>query len=148
MPNEPAEANEPVSIARAAFETLVFAPIGLGAMLVEDAPSALRQVRQELRNARFIGRLTVDQGAARLRAAASAEQRPSERVARDADDVVDVGESNESVLAIDGYDDLPAIEIVAQLEALSAAERGIIADHEQANRRRRTVLGKIAQLGQ
>ena len=51
-------------------------------------------------------------------------------------------------LAIDGYDAMPAIEIVSRLESLSPEQLTAIADHESANRRRRTVLGKIAQLGE
>lgn len=52
---------------RTAFDLFVYAPIGLGAMLIEDGPAAIERARQELRNARFIGRLTVDQGVAQMR---------------------------------------------------------------------------------
>jgi len=53
--------------ARAALDVLVFAPLGFGAMLIEDSPAAVRRVRQELSNARFIGRFAVDQGVAEMR---------------------------------------------------------------------------------
>lgn len=141
--DEPIERVDHVVIARAAFETLVFAPIGLGAKLVVDAPSALRRVRQELNNARFIGRLTVEQGAARLRAQNDGVESPGrpERVGEPV--VVDTATG---ALPIEGYDEMPAIEIVALLESLTDVQRAIIADHEKAHRRRRTVLGKIAQL--
>ncbi len=141
MTEEPREDIDPAVIARAAIETLVFAPIGLGAKFVDDAPGALRRVRQELSNARFIGRLTVEQGAARLRERADEQPAGSPR---DRDAVEPAGERG--TLPIEGYDEMPAIEIVALLETLTTAQREVVAEHEAAHRRRRTVLGKIAQL--
>ncbi|MFK7916857.1 MAG: hypothetical protein AB8G14_02170 [Ilumatobacter sp.] len=134
------DATDPTVLARAAFETLVFAPIGLGAKLVEDAPAAVRRVRQELNNARFIGRLTVEQGSARLR------ERSNERPAQPTASGSDTPPDFDTGLPIAGYDDMAAIEIVSRLETLSPLERTVIAEHESANRRRRTVLGKISQL--
>ncbi|MEP4648959.1 MAG: hypothetical protein ABJ314_02165, partial [Ilumatobacter sp.] len=75
MSDGPGKPNDPLVVMRAAWEMLVFAPIGLGAKFVDDAPGAIKRVRQELSNARFIGRLTVEQGAARLRAQATADAR-------------------------------------------------------------------------
>lgn len=141
MTDDATDENDPVAIARAVYETLVFAPIGLGSKLVDDAPEVLRRVRQELNNARFVGRMAFEQGASRLREQAQ-EAGDASRSAGDAE-VVDV-ESEE--LPITSYDELPAIEIVAMLEALTPAQRRTIAEHESANRRRRTVLGKIDQL--
>lgn len=132
-------------IARAAFETLVFAPIGLGVKLVVDAPAAVRRVRQELNNARFIGRLTVEQSAARLRARSDAGNPPDGSERGGETGVVDVAMGS---LPIEAYDEMPAIEIIAMLESLTDAERAVIAGHEKAHRRRRTVLGKIAQLAE
>lgn len=57
------------------------------------------------------------------------------------DDVVDSGE-----LAVPDYDSLPAIDIVGQLDSLTPDELRAVESYERANRRRRTVLGKIAQL--
>lgn len=56
-------------------------------------------------------------------------------------DVVDSGE-----LAVPDYDSLPAIDIVGQLDSLTSDELRAVESYERANRRRRTVLGKIAQL--
>ena len=144
MSDEPADAIDPAIIARAALETLVFAPIGLGAKLVDDAPEAVRRVRQELSNARFIGRLTVEQGAARLR------QRTVEpsALSQAADAAEKAGDADPDALPIVGYDELPAIEIVAMLADLTPAQRETIGAHETAHRQRRTVLGKIAQLAE
>ncbi len=144
MSDEPADATDHVIIARAALEALVFAPIGLGAKLVDDAPEAIRRVRQELSNARLIGRLTVEQGAARLRDRMMEHDAPAR-----ADDAGEgVGDVDPGMLAIAGYDQLPAIEIVGKLAALTPAQRKTIAAHETAHRQRRTVLGKIAQLAE
>ena len=49
-------------------------------------------------------------------------------------------------LAIAGYEDLAASNIVARLERLTPAELGEIRAFEVANRGRRTVVGKIDQL--
>ena len=153
---------------RAAFDVLVYAPIGLGAMLVEDGPAAMTRARQELRNARFIGRLTVDQGIAqmprRLDTDPVADDAPDERPPL-ASTLPDVGDETPTVepepetavgsddlpvagdLALPDYDTLPAIDIVAKLDTLGTAERAAIERYETAHRQRRTVLGKLAQLG-
>ena len=143
MSDEPA-ATDPAVIVRAAIETLVFAPIGLGVKLVDDAPGAVRRVRQELSNARFIGRLTVEQGNARLRDRAAESDRSGAAVDADGS----AGEVERDGLPIVGYDELPAIEIVGMLDGLTSAQLGAIAEHESAHRQRRTVLGKIAQLSE
>ncbi len=142
MSDQPAP-NDPGVAVRAAIETLVFAPLGFGALLVEDAPAALRRARQELDNARFIGRLAVQQGTGRLRVASEPE--PDRAAAATAGAEVLAADAAHA-LAIDGYDELPAIEIVALLDDLDGAQRAVIAEHERAHRQRRTVLGKIAQL--
>ena len=141
MSGHPADSPDPAVIARAMIETLVFAPIGLGAKFVDDAPGAVRRVRQELSNARFIGRLTVEQGSARLRELAENDASGGAMAALER-----VGKADTDLLPIDGYDEMPAIEIVGRLAALTTAQRAIIAEHEAAHRQRRTVLGKIAQL--
>ncbi|WP_040492216.1 hypothetical protein [Ilumatobacter nonamiensis] len=160
-------AHDASSVLRVAIDLLVYAPIGLGAMLIEDGPRAVKQARQELNNARFIGRFTVDQGVAqvrsRLEAAATSPtettvaEDPSrdsvpastsdsgansqESTATSGDPLPDVAD-----LALPDYDTLPAIDIVAKLEALDSAKRDEIGRYETAHRRRRTVLGKLAQL--
>jgi hypothetical protein len=51
-----------------------------------------------------------------------------------------------ATLAIPGYDSLAASQVVARLEGLTTAELEQVRRYEQANRNRRTVLGKVAQL--
>ncbi|MEL6892680.1 MAG: hypothetical protein AAFP84_13865 [Actinomycetota bacterium] len=60
------------------FEALVFAPIGLGARLVSEAPDRLRQIRSDLTAARFLGEMAVTQGAAQLRSRAADARRAAE----------------------------------------------------------------------
>jgi hypothetical protein len=50
-------------------------------------------------------------------------------------------------LALPDYDHLPASQIVAMLDGLAPDELAAIGTYERANRNRRTVLGKLAQLG-
>lgn len=145
---------------QAALDVLVFAPLGLGAKIVEDTPGLVAQARQELSNARFIGRMTVAQSVNRLRE--QIEAVPSEPVDDRTDTVVpddvDVERPAEpdaeatsdaprvDDLALPDYDQLPAIDIVAKLARLGVSERTAIGEYESANRQRRTVLGKLAQL--
>lgn len=138
-------------------DIMVFAPIGLGTAIVEDGPEAVRRAQQELRNARFLGRIAVDRGVAELRRRLDAATTPPSPAAADvqpmtnperpapADDVPDLDPDQ---LALPDYDTLPAIDIVDKLEHLSATERSAILDYEQAHRRRRTVLGKLVQLAE
>lgn len=49
-------------------------------------------------------------------------------------------------LAIPGYDTLSAFQVVQRLEGLSQPELEEVRRHEQAGRRRQTVLNRIAQL--
>lgn len=51
-----------------------------------------------------------------------------------------------SELAIEGYDHLAARQVVDRLEGLAPVELDRVERYESANRRRRTVLGKIEQL--
>jgi hypothetical protein len=49
---------------------------------------------------------------------------------------------------IEGYDAMPAVEVVKMLLSLTIDERAAVAAHERANRGRRTILGKLEQLAQ
>ncbi len=63
------------------------------------------------------------------------------QLADESDDLLSAGD-----LALPDYDTLPAIDIVAKLDTLDADDRAAIERYETAHRRRRTVLGKLAQL--
>ena len=154
----PDEPLDPSVIVRAAVDVLVFAPLGLGAKLVEDAPNAVGMARRELSNARFIGRLAVDRGIKQVRSRLERPVPVSPRAAvsvhatdehvppTDRDELVLDGGPSADSLALPDYDTLPAIDIVAKLETLDAADREAIELYESVHRRRRTVLGKLAQL--
>lgn len=143
---------DPTVIARATVDVLVFAPLGLGAKIVDDAPGAVKRARQELSNARFIGRIAVDQGVAQLRTKLSASttsdlqtaEVPATATSIDVAIQADLVSADD--LALPDYDTLPAIDIVAKLETLSVGEREAIASYESSNRQRRTVMGKLSQL--
>jgi len=138
-------------------DIMVFAPIGLGTAILEDGPEAVRRAQQELRNARFMGRIAVDRGVAELRRRIDDAPTPTSPVVADAEPVTnratlppadDASDLDPDGLALPDYDTLPAIDIVDKLEHLSATERSAIREYEQAHRRRRTVLGKLAQLAE
>lgn len=160
------EPTDPGAVARAAVEVLVFAPLGLGAMLVEDAPRAVGRARRELSNARFVGRLAVDQGVAQLRRrieaptpvekkrsvepepARSAGARPVDGPSSSTPPEGGSEELCADTLALPDYDTLPAIDIVAKLDSLTNGERAAIERYETEHRSRRTILGKLAQLAE
>ena len=160
-----AEPLDPPVVVRAAVDVLVFALLGLGTKLVEDAPDAVGKAQRELSNARFIGRLAVDQGIKQVRSrfepsGSSPDQPPGrggvpngskQRLPAAQIDCSDDPGASDLVagdLALPDYDTLPAIDIVVKLDTLDDAARDAIERYESANRQRRTVLGKLAQLAQ
>jgi hypothetical protein len=54
--------------------------------------------------------------------------------------------ADDESLAIDGYDQLSARQIVDRLGELTPVELAAVARYERSNRRRQTVLGRIEQL--
>jgi hypothetical protein len=58
----------------------------------------------------------------------------------------DDGALGSDALGIPGYDSLSASQVVQRLGGLSAAELRAIWEHEQAHRRRRTILNRVGQL--
>ncbi len=156
-----------------ALAAAIYAPIGLGAKVVDDLPVAFTRARQQLVFARFIGKMAVDQGVRELRdrwddltSTAPAETAPTDPVDPPADNELDtslrdvsVGETSLSdmntasddapqadSLALPDYDQLPASHIVGKLAGLTPDELGAVEAYETAHRHRRTVLGKINQL--
>jgi hypothetical protein len=139
-------------------ELFVLAPLGAGARLASDLPQAVSRARQELSNARFIGRMVVEQGTSRLAPRPPAPPMRDEAAVEHAGvverpDLLTPAENDAlsrsidaDELAIPDYDHLPALDIVGQLDRLSSDERAEVERYERAHRGRRTVLGKIAQL--
>jgi hypothetical protein len=119
------------------------------------------RVRREVVLARFIGKLAVDQGLRELRerlipdgggqeddavsdsAAPAPELEPT--TVEDQMPVEDVPAVDE--LALVDYDHLSSAQIVAKLSGLEPSERAEIGAYERSHRHRRTILGKLEQLG-
>ena len=216
MPGDDHDTPPLVAAAGVLLNAFFYAPLGAAIKLLDDGPSTVRQARQDVRNARFLGEMAVRRGSAELKerlaesrgsssggdgAAEAAASEVVDEVASDepgsvdrdltdpdddADELVraadelpriddlvetktadpdqdadddgaadddDEAQGDDAVegddaddLAIPDYDHLPAIDIVDQLETLTPAELADIEVYERANRRRRTVLGKIAKL--
>ena len=157
------------------FAAALYAPIGLGAQLVDDIPRAMSKARQQIVLARFLGKMVVDQSSKELRdriQAGTGQPPPSSRPDVEADVVVatepsgspDTDDSGEVAsperdadggvsaevsvnnIALPDYDQLPAAHIVGKLAGLTQCERDQVASYELAHRHRRTVLGKLDQL--
>ena len=153
-------------LVRAAVELGVFAPLGVVAALAEGGPGA---ARREVARAGANGRSTVARSLAEVRASmgapagdrraepATASPEPSGADDRSGGDgAVESPERPEAALAhvpdvealaLPDYDHLPASDVVAKLPTLTPADRALIGAYEAANRRRRTVLGRLEQLG-
>jgi hypothetical protein len=162
MTTAPSSRPEPPSLGRL-VELAVTVPLEVGVRVVEAVPAvvdklpgAAERVRQEIVLARFIGRLAVDQGIREIRARLTPGDEPAggtdetappppEPPADTADrpDAPDV-----DTLALADYDHLSSAQIVAKLDGLDADELAAIGDYERANRHRRTILGKLEQLGE
>ena len=165
--DERAERSDPLE---RLVEVVFVAPIGLLAKMIEQGPlggdrvgndtrtsgrfrcpslaSGLRRLRQEVDEQIRADR---ERSAARRGAPsrAAVRQRSVDDVSVQGADPVEVTADaglSASELALPDYDHLPASQIVAMLGDLDTDELGEIETYERANRNRRTVLGKFAQL--
>lgn len=139
--------------------------------VVDKVPAAAERVKREVVLARFLGKMVVDQGVRELRsrlapdddaavspgatptaaptAPAPAPTRTPGRPtasARTQPPDIEPDAPRVSSLALADYDHLSSAQIVGKLDGLDAAERRAIERYERAGRRRRTILGKLAQL--
>jgi hypothetical protein len=157
MTTAPSSRPEPPSLGRL-VELALTVPLEVSMRVVEAVPAvvdklpgAAHRVSQEIVLARFIGRLAVDQGVREIR---------SRLLPTDESDDVDVAPPSEPAvspdrsgvpdvvaLALADYDHLSSAQIVAKLDSLDAEELASIGSYERANRHRRTILGKLEQLG-
>jgi hypothetical protein len=156
------------------LDLVVYAPLGLLMNLDELLPQLVEKGHQQVAMARMFGKFAVDAGgkearkrldlvteqvgdlvrpptterrsgpaastprtsaASRPAKAAPARSRPVDAVALDA-----------SSLGITDYDALSASQVVPRLAGLGAAELEAVRSYESANRGRKTILAKIAQL--
>ena len=149
-------------------DLLVHLPIGVLTSAHRLIPEFVMAGREQTRKARQLGvmvlafgRLRVDRER-RARAAAAGERTGPQTSPRDPGGAPPSVAAITTVptppgttrrrttkpatLPIDGYDVLPAADIVPLLAGLSPAERRAIAAHETAGRGRRTILARIEQL--
>ena len=100
------------------------------------------RVDQHLRNARFIGKISVDMAQKKLQECCATSHASS---SKDVDTpTVVVATTTEA--PIENYDALTAKEIVASLTGLSPAQLLAVFNYENARRQRRTIL-KAASSG-
>lgn len=143
-------------------ELAVFAPIGAAAVARERLPEYVsvgrERVEQRVVLARFIGQMVVQQGRRELEKRL-AEAAPEPEVATSpvtatpppppasprADAPAPVAPP-EADLPIEEYESLAAGQVVARLAALHPQDLAAVEAFEAANRNRRTVLNRIAQL--
>ncbi|HEY8093767.1 MAG TPA: hypothetical protein VID93_08280 [Acidimicrobiales bacterium] len=148
---------------KALRDLCVYAPIGF---LVESPrliPELITVGRQHVEAARGLGQMAM-QMRQQLRAQGSAPrtepsgtsepastspiatgQRDEELVVEVIHEHPDLSSSDEG-LAIPGYDQLAASQVVARLSGLGPVELDQVAAYEEAHRGRRTILNKITQL--
>lgn len=141
----------------------VFAPIGALSIV-------RRRIESQLTVARAVGEMAVQVGVQQMRARLAADappdagatiNRPDEPAESVVTDVSRPGTPSASDtdsdqpspdvpppsdLPIPGYESLAASQVVSMLAALDRSNLEIVEQFELANRRRRTVLGKIEQL--
>lgn len=152
------------------LDVALYAPVGLVAVAHRELPSWVSagrsRVEQRINLARFVGKLAVQQGQTELRKrvesrlaerAAPAPQVASvpppvvERVPAPAEEPPEAAAAappavSPTQLAIADYDSLAAAQVVARLPGLGEGELDLVEAYERSHRRRRTVLGRIAQL--
>ena len=140
-------------------DVTVVAPIGLLA-LARDRRGELRDIGRgdlaaRVSQLRRVGRLAVTQGRAEVQRRVDGD-RPGTTatvavvdespVAAPAPAAPDADAPAARDLPIEGYDHLAASQIVAALATLDDDELDVIEAFESANRNRRTIHGRIAQL--
>jgi hypothetical protein len=103
----------------------------------------MERVQKQITTARMVGKIAVHVGSREI-GNAIRQVIASVTDSRVVPTVADI--DTETHLPLVNYPTLNAVDIVAQLETLSADELRAIADFEGAHRMRRTVLFKIDQL--
>lgn len=151
------------------FETAVFAPLGIAAMIREELPKLVARGQQEANMAKMMGQFAVQMGrqevekrlkavaerptasapkpaAAPAPAATTAPEPTPAPAAAPASNGTAVTVHDAQNLAIPGYDSLSASQVVQRLAGLNSTELAAIGAYEAAGRGRRTILNRVAQL--
>ena len=158
--------HEPKTPVDQLLDLMVYAPLGLLMNLDELLPQLVEKGHQQVAMARMFGKFAVDTGGKEARkrvnlvteqvsdlvrpapgqtgagpgpapapTPAPARPAPRERASADA-----------ATLGISDYDALSASQVVPRLAGLGPAELEAVRAYEAANRGRKTILSKIAQL--
>lgn len=130
---------------------LLYAPLGAAIVAIEQAPRAVERLRNRVGVARVIGRFAVQEAWRRMAApstsfsgedAGNSKAVPGPSALLPGNAVTSIGRG----FPIPSYDSLTASAVLETLANLSAEELEAVRSHELANRGRRTVLHRIAQL--
>ena len=140
----------------AVLDVFVFAPIGFALDARELVPKLAERGRNQFALLKVVGQFVVNKGRADAdrilttkRPASPAPQTPAAtpRTAPSSRNRATATTSaTASALPINNYDTLSASQIVPRLAGLRPEELALVRSYENAHRRRRTILGRIAQL--
>jgi hypothetical protein len=134
----------------AVLDVFVFAPIGFVLDARELVPKLAERGRNQVALLKVVGQFAVNKGRADAdrilkskaadQATTTADETPTPTATRRAN------AATSAALPINNYDTLSASQIVPRLAGLRPDELARVKAHENAHRRRRTILGRIAQL--
>ena len=126
------------------LDIVVYAPAGLVGQVREELPKLITDGRRQLENrvrvAHWIGEMAVTTGRKEIGRRLAAA-RPAPAVPASA-----MKPTGHAHPPFDGYDALPAAEIVRLLARLPHADLELIREYEAGGRGRRTILNKVAEL--
>jgi hypothetical protein len=149
------------------LDLVLYAPLGLVMNLEEILPQLVEKGHQQVSMARMFGKFAVDAGGKEARkrldlvsdqvsdlvrpaapergpSPAATPNTPAARRTTTASDPVAARDA--STLGITDYDALSASQVVPRLAGLGPVELEAVRAYETANRGRKTILAKIAQL--
>jgi hypothetical protein len=137
----------------AMLDVFVFAPIGFVLDARELVPKLAERGRNQVALLKVVGQFAVNKGRAdadRILKSKAAEQPasppPAETPRTAPATRMRATAAAAAALPINNYDTLSASQIVPRLAGLQPQELAQVAAYENAHRRRRTILGRIAQL--
>ena len=138
----------------AVLDVFVFAPIGFVLDARQLVPKLAERGRNQVALLKVVGQFAVNKGRADADRILKSKAKPSETPAPPPPEPTRPAPSTRSrataahaaTLPINNYATLSASQIVPRLAGLSPEELAQVAAYENAHRRRRTILGRIAQL--